>query len=152
MRTAIITDTSCLIILSKIGELELLRQIFGYIFITDIIKNEFNFELPSWIKVENPKNINFQKQLSNFLDEGEASAIALAMEKENPIIIIDDAKGRNFAKSLNIKIAGTLSIFIEAKKLGIISNVKPYLELIKKTNFRFSEIIERKILQKAGEL
>lgn len=38
MPNVIVSDTSCLILLSKIGELELLEKVFGEITITEIVK------------------------------------------------------------------------------------------------------------------
>ncbi len=57
----IISDTSCLIILKKIGELELLNKIATNVYITPIIYHEFNDTIPSWIKVSAPNNQQYQK-------------------------------------------------------------------------------------------
>ena len=46
----IISDTSCLIVLSKIGELDLLGRWYQNIVTTIEIANEFGEELPDWIK------------------------------------------------------------------------------------------------------
>jgi len=67
---------------------------FGEITITDCIAKEFSLPLPSFIKIENPQNINYQKILRNHIDPGEASAIALALEIKDCLLIIDDLKGR----------------------------------------------------------
>ena len=85
------------------------------------------------------------------MDKGEASAIALAVELENCLLIIDDLKGRNLAEQLGIKITGTFGLIIEAKLSGHIESVKPLLAKIKQTDFRLSKDIERKILLKANE-
>ena len=74
----IISDTSCLILLSKIDELSLLEKLSDTIFITPVIQKEFGKDLPSWIKVKKPKNIHYQRILEMDLDRGEASAIALS--------------------------------------------------------------------------
>lgn len=46
MHKAIISDTSCLILLEKIGELELLRKLFGVIITTQEVASEFGLPLP----------------------------------------------------------------------------------------------------------
>jgi len=51
MRNVIIADTSCLIILFKIGELDLLRQLYGKVFITREVAFEFKQPLPDWIEM-----------------------------------------------------------------------------------------------------
>jgi predicted nucleic acid-binding protein len=46
MHKAIISDTSCLILLDKIGELEILLKLFGQILTTPEVANEFGLPLP----------------------------------------------------------------------------------------------------------
>lgn len=151
MQKTIISDTSCLILLEKIGELDLLHKVFGEILITQEIADEYGLTLPDWIFVQNPINQNYPKILEANIDKGEASAIALAVELADCLLIIDDLKGRNLAQALGIKITGTFGIIIEAKLSGRISSVKPYLSKIKQTDFYFSEKLEEQILVKANE-
>lgn len=151
MHKTILSDASCLILLEKIGELHLLQTVFGKIIITQAIADEDGLTLPKWISIQNPLDQNYQKILETSVDKGEASAIALAVEIIDCLLIIDDLKGRNLAESLGIKITGTFGIIIEAKLSGKISSVKPYLAKISQTNFRFSEKLEKLILAKAKE-
>lgn len=51
MHKVIISDTSCFIILSKIGELDILNKVYGRIYTTIDIAAEFGEPLPSWIEV-----------------------------------------------------------------------------------------------------
>lgn len=51
MRKAIISDTSCFIILSKIGELDILQKLYGQIITTTDISEEFGELLPSWVLI-----------------------------------------------------------------------------------------------------
>ncbi len=152
MQKVIVSDTSCLILLDKIGELNLLNRLFGTIIITQEITDEFKKELPNWVRIENPVNKTYQKILETSLDRGEASAIAFAIEQSNCLLIIDDYKGRKYAEQLGIKITGTLGIVIEAKLVGHLKSVKPLLEKIKKTDFKLTTELERKTLEKSGEI
>ncbi len=151
MQKIILSDTSCLIILEKIGELELLHVVFGEIVVTGEVAAEYDLPLPVWVSVRNPHNVNYQQILEASVDKGEASAIALAVELGDCLLIIDDLKGRNLAEQLGIKITGTFGLIIEAKLSGHIESVKPLLAKIKQTDFRLSKDIERKILLKANE-
>jgi predicted nucleic acid-binding protein len=151
MQKTILSDTSCLIILNKIGELELVHRVFGKIVITDDVANEYGLQLPEWISIRNPQNKKYKQILEASVDKGEASAIALAVESSDCLLIIDDLKGRNLAEQLGIKITGTFGVIIEAKLSDIINSVKPILAKIKQTNFRLSDDLEKKILSKAGE-
>ncbi len=152
MQKVIVSDTSCLILLDKIGELNLLNRLFGTIIITQEITDEFKKELPNWVRIENPVNKTYQKILETSLDRGEASAIAFAIEQSDCLLIIDDYKGRKYAEQLGIKITGTLGIVIEAKLVGHLKSVKPLLEKIKKTDFKLTTELERKTLEKSGEI
>jgi predicted nucleic acid-binding protein len=90
----IVADTSCLILLQKIQQLSLLRELFVEITITTKVAEELNMALPDFIKIQEPKDPNYFKILRTFLDEGEASVIALALEQEDCLLIIDETKGR----------------------------------------------------------
>src|SRR4030042_6874333 len=147
----IISDTSCLILLSKIDELDLLNKISDKVFITSTIQNEYGKDLPSWIEIKEPHDHHYQKILEMDLDKGEASAIALSLEMDNSIVIIDDLKGRNVAERLNLRYSGTFGLILKAKQIGVIQSVKPILTKVKKTNFRFSEKLFKLILEQAGE-
>lgn len=90
MPAIIVSDTSCLVLFDKLGKLDLLKSLFGKITVTDIIKKEFGKPMPEFIKVKNPKNKVYQKVLENTLDSGEASALALALEEPEHLLIIDE--------------------------------------------------------------
>lgn len=75
----IISDTSCLIILSKIDELGLLKKLGKRIYVTPIIYKESGKSLPDWVEISLPKNTHYQRILEMELDKGEASAIALSL-------------------------------------------------------------------------
>lgn len=147
----IISATNCLILLSKIDRLDLLKKISKSIFITSEIKSEFGKETPSWIKVKSPKNKSYQELLELDLDSGESSAIALSFEMKNSILILDDLKGRHLAEKLKLRYSGTFGLILKAKNIGVINEVKPILDAIKQTDFRFSEKLFQLVLKEAGE-
>jgi len=147
----IISDTSCLILLSKIGSLELLNQISSKVYITPEIKTEFGKDLPAWILIKKAQNKKYQEILEMDLDAGESSAIALSMDIDNCILILDDLKGRKVADKLKLRYAGTFGLILKAKRIGAIETVKPILDKIKQTNFRFDEKLFQIVLKEANE-
>ncbi len=151
MPKIIISDASCLILLDKIGELEILNKLFGIIITTSEVAKEFGQPLPSWFEIRDPKDKNYQSIIQTSLDKGEASAIALAIELDDCLLIIDDLKGRKFAHQLGLIIIGTIGVVVDAKLSGIIPSVKPIIRKIKATNFRMTKQLEEIILKKAGE-
>lgn len=145
----VIADTSCFILLEKVGELGLLKLLFSKIITTTTIASEFGSPLPEWIEIKTLKNISFQNSLD--IDAGEASAIALAMESENTLLILDDNKGRKAAERFNLVYTGTLGIILKAKNCGLITSVKPIFQKIQQTNFRFSKKVLDEIYLLANE-
>jgi len=142
----IIADTSCLITLDNIDDLSLLQKIFNKITVTPQVADEFGNQLPSWIEVENVTDKQKIRLLQLELDLGEASSIALALEKPNSLLIIDERKGREIAKNLDVKIIGLLGILIIAKRKGIINNLSLYFDKIENVGFRISEKLKNQIL------
>ena len=61
----IISDTSCLILLSKIDELTLLSKLSKNIFITPTVQKEFGSNLPSWIQIKKPKDNTLSEDFRN---------------------------------------------------------------------------------------
>ena len=151
MQKVIISDTSCLILLDKIGELNLLTRLFGTIITTSEVASEFGQPLPSWVEIKKPSDKNYQSIIEATVDKGEASAIALAIEMDECLLIIDDLKGRKFANKIGLTIIGTIGVIVDAKLRGIIPSVKPTLAKIKLTNFRISKELEEIILKRSGE-
>lgn len=151
MQRTIISDASCIILLDKIGELQLLKKLFGKITTTKQIAKEFRKPLPAWFAIKEPREKTYLKILTAIVDEGEASAIALALEYEDCLLIIDDLKGRKLAAQLGLHLTGTLGIIIDAKLRHHIKSVKPILRKIRSTNFRISKDLEKMVLTKAKE-
>lgn len=147
----VVADTSCFILLDKIDQLEILKKVFGSVSTTKEIAAEFNKPLPGWVNIQSVKNDRYRQLLEIEVDKGEASAIALALEEENSLLILDDTKARKLASSLHLNFTGTLGLFLKAKQLGVISDIRSLLEKIQKTNFRFSERILNDILKEANE-
>lgn len=151
MSKTVISDTSCFIVLAKIEMLDLLQQVFGNVLTTPEIAKEFGESLPDWVEIISVKDTHKQQLFEVNVDKGEASAMALALEIENSLLIIDDYKARRLAQTLDIDYLGTIGVIILAKQKGIIDSIKPILEKIKGTNFRISADLELQALIQANE-
>lgn len=138
----VIADTSCFILLTNIGELTLLKSLFGNIVTTSVIAFEFGEQLPEWVEIIEVKDINLQSTIE--IDAGEASAIILGLEHPHSLLIIDDNKGRKVAKRLGLNITGSLGIFLKAKGAGIIPSVRSIIQKVQQTDFRYSQAVLKK--------
>lgn len=147
MKKIVISDASCLIVLSKINLLDILQMLFGEIWITEEIKTEFGEQLPDWIIVKKADKIQIARILALNVDQGEASAMALYLEQtEDALLVIDERKGRLVAADLGIKIIGTLGIIIKAKEAGFISDMQKIIDLLEQTDFRLSPLLKQQLL------
>lgn len=151
MHKTIISDTSCFIILSKIGELDLLRKTYGKITTTIEIATEFGEPLPEWVEIVSVTDKYRQILLELQIDKGESSAIALAIETPDCTLILDDYKARKIAERLGLNFTGTIGVIIKAKLTGVIPSIKPILERIKQSDFRLTSDIEIQALKSANE-
>jgi predicted nucleic acid-binding protein len=148
----IIADTTCFILLDKIGEMDLLRTVWGRITTTPVIATEFGSPLPDWIDIIPVQDVLLQNALQIEVDAGEASAIALATELAPALLILDDLEARRLAKQLNLNFTGTLGLILRAKKSGHIPLIKPIMEKIQSTNFRISHKLYTELLIQAEEV
>lgn len=151
MHRTIVCDTSCFIVLTNIGHLDLLQKVYGQILTTPEVALEYGQSLPDWIIIEQAVNIQMQQLLELQLDKGESSAIALALGTPECTVILDDIKARKIAERLGLEITGTIGVIAKAKLNGIIPSIKPLIEKIKRTNFRLASDIEIQALVAAKE-
>jgi predicted nucleic acid-binding protein len=151
MHDVVISDASCLIILDKINKIEILSDLYQNIVTTPEVAKEFGKSLPSWITLKESPDKNYQKVLEVAIDPGEASAIALSLNYLEPLLLLDDLKARKMAKKLGLVFTGTLGVLVKARKLGVISELRPVINLIRNTDFRISELLVDEILKEVGE-
>jgi len=124
MPKIVISDTSTLILFHKIDEFILLKKVYGELITTPEIAEEFGEELPDWIKIKAVSDKKYQDFLETQVDYGEASAIALATEYDDVLLLLDDLKARKLTTRLKFKIiTGTLGVINKAKQMSLIDIV-----------------------------
>jgi predicted nucleic acid-binding protein len=151
MPELVIADTSCFIALSRTEGLWLLKELYGTVTTTSIVRDEFGSPLPDWVLISDPVDEVRHRMLSLQLDRGEASAIALALETPECSIILDERKGRNLALALGLVVTGTLGVIVKAKHSGLLDSVEPWLARFQDAGFRYSPEVEEAVLRAAGE-
>ena len=73
MKSPIVADSTCLIGLERIGQIELLPALFESVFIPPEVAREFGVSL-AWLRVENPSDESLIQSLKLLIDQGEAEA------------------------------------------------------------------------------
>jgi predicted nucleic acid-binding protein len=147
MPKIVISDTSTLILFLKIDELDLLQKVYEELITTPEIAEEFGEKLPDWIHIQPVSDKKYQNFLETQVDYGEASAIALATEYDDVLLLLDDLKARKLATQLKFKITGALGIIHKARQMSIIDNVRPLIEKLLLTDFRVADNIIEEILR-----
>lgn len=152
---SVVSNTTPIISLLKLGRLELLRRLYGEIIIPKEVYREIekgkdkgyysDLSILEWIHI---KEIQDRHTLKYFidLDAGEAETIVLAKEIEADLVIIDETLGRRFAKHADLKVTGTIGILIKAKEGGYITKISPLLDELQAKGIWISDLLKRKIL------
>ena len=132
----IISDAMCLVTLTKIGQLELLKKLYGRVTITPEVLEEFTEKhkdkLPEWVDVKEAKSKKMVDEIEQELGRGESSSIVLACETPGSMVIIDDKDARDYAFDMGLSIIGTVGVIKRAIERNIIESHEKANELFKK--------------------
>ncbi|MBW2078088.1 MAG: DUF3368 domain-containing protein, partial [Deltaproteobacteria bacterium] len=135
----VVSDSTILIGLVKIGKLDLLKEIFSKVFIPEEVfkevvergKGKPGSEIikeAAWIEAKPVKDKIQVAFLLGSLEKGEAEVLVLARELKADLILLDEEKARKSAVIAGFEIMGLLGLFILAKNLGLIHEVRPLVD------------------------
>lgn len=120
MTALVVADSSLLIGLAKSGQFARLREQFGGLTITRLVKDEVTLrpDLPGALELERAMREGWIRvaptPLSTWhypeLDAGEASTLALALEHGDALVLMDDIAGRTRAAELGLAVRGLTEI------------------------------------------
>ena len=152
----VISNATPLIYLAKSGSLKLLKKLFDSILIpkkvyeevvvkgkeegfSDALVVEEQIE-KGWISIEDLGSDEKLVEHATELEKDETAVIKLAREKDGPLLLIDDAAGRQIAKSFGLEVKGTLYVLLKAYKEGYLNkkDVRDLLDEIISAGFRIS--------------
>ena len=132
----VVSNTSPILNLAIIGQLDLLRQQFGEVLIPPMVLQELEVdaELPGvepirlalqnhWLRVFELSNTDIARALRRDLDNGEAEAIALALQLKLMTVLIDEHDGRAAARAMGLVPVGVFGILLRAKRTGNLDSV-----------------------------
>jgi len=157
----IVSNTSPVLNLAIVGQLDLLRQQFGQIQIPPAVLDELKIDeerpgsqsiraalTAGWIQVQPFSNPSLVQLLRQTLDGGEAAAIALALDQQADWVLLDERDGRKVAKSLGLQVTGVLGVLLRAKEAGSLLSLQPVLEdLTQNAGFRIGSELLARMLQ-----
>ena len=161
MPDLVISNTSPLFYLHRLGQLELLHKLYGRILVPEAVIKELEAggdqgeDVPDiadcdWVEVCSVRVPEVVSLIAD-LGPGEAQVLAMALENPGSLAIIDDRLARELARARNIRITGTVGILLKAKQAGYIKSVKSLLKTLIQLDFRLSEDVLDIILRLAKE-
>ena len=130
----VVSDTTPLISLLKTGRLDILEKMFGEVRIPDAVFEEltsnprYSDEAAAirsypYIDIISVSDTDAVEQVSreDGLDLGESEAIVLTQEISADLLLMDEARGRDVARSMGLRITGTIGILLLSYERGILN-------------------------------
>lgn len=149
----IVSNTSPIIALSYVGDLPILHRLFkSDIIIPPAVGHELRGQvLAPWITIHKPGQPPDAQITRSALGAGESEAIALALEIQADLVLLDDQAARRLAAALHLPLMGTLGLLLKAKDAGLISAVRPKLEALQALPFHIAPRLLEAVLREAHE-
>jgi predicted nucleic acid-binding protein len=160
-----VADSSVLIHLAAIQQLELLPKLYREVAIPDAVWNEVVMQGRSrpvveqirravdagWLMRQSLTNHGLETALRHELHAGEAAAIALTLETKADVLLVDETEARRLAAHHGVPVAGIIGVLLRAKQAGHLPRIRPHLAALVASGFYLSTPLLNRILRNAGE-
>lgn len=162
----VVSDSSPIIYLAKLGRLDLLKILYRQIFISDAVQGELTIIDASgereseilaikraidegWLKTKRVGVKNKYVLASNELSIADKETIELSRKMNAELTLIDDETARRAARSIGIKARGTLYVLLDAHRRRKLSKVelKEMLNQLVSVGFRLSPEIYSRLMK-----
>jgi hypothetical protein len=141
---------------------DLLRVLFEKVYVTEQVALELdagrllrsdtiNPRLFDWITLISISQEEMDTLPPNRLGICEQSVIAYARIYANCVVGLDDRQARILAEHLGLKVVGVIGILLKAKRAGLLSSVRPFLEAAQAHGFRMAKELYEEAVRLAGE-
>ncbi len=155
----VLSNTTPLITLAGIDQLDLLPALYGKITVPAIVRLEYlagvrpgdpHPDTLVWLRlVADPTPDPF---LPVTLGAGERAVLSLAGVTSPQAVLLDEHRGRRIAGQLGLPIVGTLGILLAAKGEGLVTSIAPLIDEMLAQGRRMSPALREHVLRAAGEL
>lgn len=158
----VVSNTTPIIALSVVRCLDVLHALYAEVLIPPAVYAEImtggleragvtELQLATWIRMKPLQDVRRADLLVD-LDRGEAEAIALTLELDADLLLVDERLARRHAQRLGLTITGTLGILLKAKERGLVAELRPLIQQLRDNRIRLSEDVVRKALLLAKEV
>ena len=158
----VVSDTTPLISLMKIGRLRLVEQLFGEVQIPDAVYKELitnpqfleeaqQIQNSSFIKqvaIDDSKSVDLLRRATG-LDRGESEAIILSDTCPADLLLMDEVKGRQVAKQMGLHLMGTVGMLRVAYEEKLISydDIIECIEVLRANGRHISDRLFKQLLE-----
>ena len=160
MRKVIINSTP-LIALCKVNQLELLRELYTEITIPEAVFQEITakndsvkrkiLENGAWIHVQSVSDTIDRRMYKAKLHDGEVEVMILAQEIKADLVIIDDNAARKAAVYLGLPLTGTVGVLLRAKEKGFVPKVMPIVDSMEQNGLYYGLQLKEWVRNQAKE-
>ena len=160
MRKVIVNSTP-LIALSKINQLDLLKGLYGEVTIPEAVFHEVTakndsvktklLESRAWVHSQQVTDTSDKRMYKAKLHDGEVEVMILAQEVKADLVIIDDNAARKTALYLGLPLTGTIGVLLRAKEKGLIPKVMPLVENLEQNGLYVSPQLKEWVCSQAHE-
>ncbi|MCX6022342.1 MAG: DUF3368 domain-containing protein [Chloroflexi bacterium] len=159
----VVSDSSPLILLSKVGHLHLLPNLYDHVLIPPAVHQEVvafgrgragtaEVAAAPWITVRSAPDLATLRPAPPGLGQGEREAIALCDAiRPTPVLLIDDGQARKYAEDCGLKTLGSVGVLLRAKRDGLIPALRPPLDAMRAGGMYLTDAFYRRLLASAGE-
>jgi predicted nucleic acid-binding protein len=137
-----VTNTSPLLYLHSIGTLNWLPELFSAIVVPAAVVRELQegrqrgYDVPdpadyAWLEIAEPGAVP-SEWFALDLGPGELAVLALGLEDQRKILLLDDGLARRIAHAARLQVWGTLTVLLESKKRGLTGAIAAHLQRLEK--------------------
>lgn len=160
MRKVIVNSTP-LIALCKVNQLELLRELYTEITIPEAVFQEVTakndsvkrkiLENGAWIHVQSVSDTIDRRMYKAKLHDGEVEVMILAQEIKADLVITDDNAARKTAIYLSLPLTGTVGVLLRAKAEGLVPKVMPIVDSMEQNGLYYGSVLKEWVRSQAKE-
>ncbi len=158
----VVSDSGPLIHLARAAHFDLLKTLYLRVLIPPAVYHEVAIQgrgedgseeltRAAWVRHRPPRRGDLVTALGAFLGRGEAEAIALAGERKETLLLIDETHGRRVARRMGIRIKGTLGILLEGYWAGHVADLEAAISRMRERGTWFDDEILAAILAAARQ-
>ncbi|GMV58064.1 MAG: hypothetical protein AMXMBFR72_11760 [Betaproteobacteria bacterium] len=155
-----VVNTSPLILLGKIGQLDLLEALAPQVLVPAAVVEELTAgadrdpEGPSmltWAQARSAQNVPVPQSIAGWdLGAGESQVLAHCLGSRKRAVL-DDAEARAAARVHGVRLIGTLGVILRARRANLIPAARPVIERLQERGAFLSDDLVRLALAKVGE-